>query len=198
MASNTTLLIVVTARAVLVLAGMLAGVAYKTRTPHRNGTDTPIGDQAAQDALGLRRQQALADEYAARAQAAQVEIEIKTIRDPLKEQERSSSASARTSPQRRSQSCYRAWRSAGAELAFRGGFRRVVTRGGQECVGKREFVDGSQRQKILVHKRTAGVRRSYLSQNVDGAVDRVAGSRHVVQPGAHPRGHLSNNVVEST
>jgi hypothetical protein len=73
-------LIVVTARAVLVLAGMLAGVAYNTRTPHRNGTDTPIGDQAAQDALGLRRQHALADEYAARAQAAQVEIEIKTIR----------------------------------------------------------------------------------------------------------------------
>ena len=80
MASNTTVLIVVTALAVLVLAGMLVGVAYKTRTPHQRATDTNTGDQAAEDVLRLRRRQALADEYAARAQAAQFEIEIKSIR----------------------------------------------------------------------------------------------------------------------
>jgi outer membrane murein-binding lipoprotein Lpp len=80
MATNTIVLIVVTVLAAVVLAGVLVGVAYKTRTPKRHATDTTIRDQAAEDALRLRRQQALADEYAARAQAAQVEIDIKTIR----------------------------------------------------------------------------------------------------------------------
>ena len=79
MATNTTVLIVVTALAVLVLAGVLVGVAYKTRTAApRQGTT--IRDQAEEDALRLRRQEALADEFDARAHAAQVEIDIKTVR----------------------------------------------------------------------------------------------------------------------
>jgi hypothetical protein len=77
MASNTTLLIVITALAVLALAGAFAGVTYKTRTPKRGET---IRDQAETDTLRLRRHEALANEYAARAHAAEVEIEIKTIR----------------------------------------------------------------------------------------------------------------------
>ena len=80
MATNTTVLIVVTAMAALMLAGMVVGVAYKTRTRQRNIKGETVRDQAEEDVLRLRRREALADEYAARAHAAQVEIEIKTIR----------------------------------------------------------------------------------------------------------------------
>jgi hypothetical protein len=76
MATNTTVLIVVTTLAVLVLAGVLAGVVYKTRPPKRGEM---VRDQVEEDALRLRRQQALADEFDARAYAAQVEIDIKTV-----------------------------------------------------------------------------------------------------------------------
>jgi len=80
MAANTTVLIVVAAIAALVLAGMIVGVAYKTRASGRHVNSETIPDQAEQDALRLRRHQALADEYAARAHATQIEIDIKTIR----------------------------------------------------------------------------------------------------------------------
>jgi hypothetical protein len=70
-------LIIVTTLAILVLTGVLAGVVYKTRTPNRGEM---VRDQVAEDALRLRRQQTLADEFDARAHAAQVEIDIKTVR----------------------------------------------------------------------------------------------------------------------
>jgi len=70
-------LIIVTTLAVLVLAGVLAGVVYKTRTPRWGEM---VRDQVEEDALRLRRQQTLADEFDARAHAAQVEIDIKTVR----------------------------------------------------------------------------------------------------------------------
>jgi hypothetical protein len=73
-------LIIVAAIAALVLAGMIALVMSKTRTLRRNINGTTIRDQAEEDALRLRRQEMLADEYAARAHAAQVEIDIKTVR----------------------------------------------------------------------------------------------------------------------
>jgi hypothetical protein len=73
-------LIVVAAIAALVLAGMVVGVAYKTRNSRRNINGTTIRDQAEEDARRLRRQEMLADEYAVRAHAAQVEIDIKTVR----------------------------------------------------------------------------------------------------------------------
>ena len=80
MATNTIVLIVVAVLAAVALAGVLAGVVYKTRTPQRHvGADT-LRDQADEDALRLRRQEVLADEYAVRAHAARVEIDIKTIR----------------------------------------------------------------------------------------------------------------------
>jgi hypothetical protein len=62
MATNTTVLIVVTTLAALVLAGMLVGVAYKTRTRQRNIKGEAIRDQAGEDALRLRRREAIADE----------------------------------------------------------------------------------------------------------------------------------------
>ena len=42
MATNTTVLIVVTVLAALVLASVLVGVTYRTRTPRRRATDTTI------------------------------------------------------------------------------------------------------------------------------------------------------------
>jgi hypothetical protein len=77
MPTNTTVLIVVTALAVLALAGVLVWVTYKTRGPKMSET---IRDQVEDDALRLRRREALADEFAARVHAAQVEIDIKTVR----------------------------------------------------------------------------------------------------------------------
>jgi hypothetical protein len=77
MATNTTFLIVVTALAALVLASVLAGVVYKTRAPKRVET---VRDEAEQDALRLTHHEVLADEFDARAHAAQVEIDIKTVR----------------------------------------------------------------------------------------------------------------------
>ena len=77
MATNTIVLMIVVAMAALVLAGVLAGVVYKTRAPKWGET---ARDQAEEDALRLRRQEVLADEYDARVHAAQVEIDIKTVR----------------------------------------------------------------------------------------------------------------------
>ena len=98
MATNTTVLIVVAAIAALVLAGMLAGVAYKTRTQGRHVKGETIPDQAEEDALRLRRQEALADEYAARAHAAQVEIDIKTVRAAACNSKRRSIAAKQSPP----------------------------------------------------------------------------------------------------
>jgi Na+-translocating ferredoxin:NAD+ oxidoreductase RnfG subunit len=80
MATNTTVLIVVAAMSALLLAGMLAGVAYKTRTQQRHVKGETIRDQAEQNALQVRHQEALADESAVKAHAAQVEVDVKTAR----------------------------------------------------------------------------------------------------------------------
>ncbi|PXX09316.1 hypothetical protein [Mycolicibacterium moriokaense] len=66
--------------AALVLTSVLAVVVYKTRNQHRNDKGETIRDQAEEDGLRLRHQEALADEFDARAHAAQVEIDIKTVR----------------------------------------------------------------------------------------------------------------------
>jgi hypothetical protein len=80
MATNTTVLIVVAAMAALLLAGMLAGVAFKTRTQQRQLKGQTIRDQAEENALQVRHQEALAEEFAVKAHAAQVEVDIKTAR----------------------------------------------------------------------------------------------------------------------
>jgi hypothetical protein len=95
MHTNTTVLIVVTALAVLALAGVLVWVTYKTRGPKMSET---IRDQVEDDALRLQRQQVLADEYAARAQAAEAEIEIKIIRACGRDNNRMSIAARRPPP----------------------------------------------------------------------------------------------------
>jgi len=80
MATNTTVLIIVAAMAALLLAGMLAGVMYKTHTSQRHAKGHTVRDQAEKNALRIRHQEALADEYAVKAHAAQVEVDIKTAR----------------------------------------------------------------------------------------------------------------------
>jgi hypothetical protein len=77
MATNTTVLMIVVAMAALVLGCVLAGVVYQTRAPKWG---EKVRDQPEEDALRLRRHEMLADEFDARAHAAQVEIDIKTVR----------------------------------------------------------------------------------------------------------------------
>ena len=86
MATNTTILIIVAAIAVLVFAGMFVGVVCKTRARERRVNAAAFRDQAEDDARRLRRRQALTDAYDARTQAAQVEIDHKTIRAGLQQQ----------------------------------------------------------------------------------------------------------------
>jgi hypothetical protein len=66
--------------AVLVLAGALTVVISKTWASHHRGEGSTIHDRVADDTLRLRRQEARADELGARAHAAEVEIDIKTVR----------------------------------------------------------------------------------------------------------------------
>jgi hypothetical protein len=77
MDTNTTLLLIVTATAALVLALVLAGVVYKTRAPKWREL---ARDQVEEDALQHSRQELLGDESDAKAHAAQVDIEITTVR----------------------------------------------------------------------------------------------------------------------
>jgi hypothetical protein len=77
MATNTTVLLIVAAMAVLVLAGVLAGVVYQTRAPKWGEL---ARDQVEEDAIRLRRQELLVDEFDAKAHAARVEVDIKTVR----------------------------------------------------------------------------------------------------------------------
>ena len=87
MATNTMVLMVVATFATLVLTSALALVAFKTRTQNRHSNGQTIRDQAEENALRLRRQEALADEFETRANAAQVEVDIKTVRaGPLQQQ----------------------------------------------------------------------------------------------------------------
>ena len=66
--------------AVSVLAGALMVVISKTRNAQLRVKGTTIHDQVTDCALRLRRQETLADEFGARAHAAQAEIDIKTVR----------------------------------------------------------------------------------------------------------------------
>ena len=72
MATNTLVLIIVATVAVLVLAGMLAVVMGNTRTRQRDGTGATMTEELAKQ---RRRRGTRADESAARARGAMVEIE---------------------------------------------------------------------------------------------------------------------------
>lgn len=80
MATNTIVLLVAAAIAALLLAGMLAVVVYKTRTRQRHVNGETIRDQAGENVRQARYQEALADVYAVKAHALEVEVDIKTAR----------------------------------------------------------------------------------------------------------------------
>ena len=80
MATNTTVLLVSAAVAALLLAGMLAVVVYKTRTRQRHVKGETIRDQAEGSARHARYQEALADVYAVKAHALEVEVDVKSAR----------------------------------------------------------------------------------------------------------------------
>ena len=73
-------MIVSAAVAALLLAGMLAVVVYKTRTRQRHVNGETIRDQSEENAHHARYQEALADVYAVKAHALEVEVDIKTAR----------------------------------------------------------------------------------------------------------------------
>jgi len=84
MPTNATVLVLVATLAVLALSGVLVLVTYKTRAPQRHTIDTTIRDDA--------------DECAARIQAAEVEIEIRTLRACGRDTNRMSIAARRSPP----------------------------------------------------------------------------------------------------
>jgi len=88
-------LLLVTALAALVLAGVLAGVVYKTRTRPRGET---VREQAEEDALRVRRQEVLADEYAARAHQPRSRSTSKTVRACSLQQQATSIAAKQSPP----------------------------------------------------------------------------------------------------
>jgi hypothetical protein len=77
MGTNTTVLMIVVAIAALALIGVPVGVMHRTHAPKLREI---VSDQAEEDALQLSRQELLSDEFDAKAHAARVEIDIKTVR----------------------------------------------------------------------------------------------------------------------
>jgi hypothetical protein len=79
MGTNAIVLLAVTALAAVVLAGAIALVVAKTRTSRRSDKGATFRGQIEEDVQELRRQEVRADRSDAKAHAAQIEIDIKTI-----------------------------------------------------------------------------------------------------------------------
>lgn len=79
MASNATILIVVTAMAVLVLTGACALVVYKMRTKGDSARGLTLRTQIDEDLSRFRRQEELADELDARVIAERGELDVRTV-----------------------------------------------------------------------------------------------------------------------
>jgi hypothetical protein len=77
MATSTIVLIVVVAVAAILLIAGLAWLARSKRNQHRHVEADKIRDAARQEKLHVGRQEALADETAAQARAAQAEADVK-------------------------------------------------------------------------------------------------------------------------
>ena len=71
MATSTIVLIIVLAVAALLLIAALAWLARTKRNQHRHVEADKIRDTAKQETLHVKQQEALADETAAKARAAQ-------------------------------------------------------------------------------------------------------------------------------
>jgi Flp pilus assembly protein TadB len=78
METNTIVLIVVAALAALLLLAALGWIAVSKRNQHRHREAENIRDQAREEDQHVSRREALAEETAAKARAAQAEADIKT------------------------------------------------------------------------------------------------------------------------
>ncbi len=77
MATSTTVLIIATAVVVLLLIAGLAWVARNRRNQKRHVEADKIREYAKQETRQVKQQEALADETAAKARAAQAEADVK-------------------------------------------------------------------------------------------------------------------------
>jgi Tfp pilus assembly protein PilE len=77
MTTNTIVLIVVVAVAAILLIAGLAWLVRSKRNQHRHVEADKIRDAAKEETLHVRQQEALADETAAKARAAQAEADVK-------------------------------------------------------------------------------------------------------------------------
>jgi FtsZ-interacting cell division protein ZipA len=77
MATSTIILIVVIAIAVVVLIAAIAWVARNKRNQHRHVAADKIRESVREESLQVGQQEALADETAAKARAAQAEADVK-------------------------------------------------------------------------------------------------------------------------
>jgi Tfp pilus assembly protein PilE len=77
MAISTTALIIVAAVVAILLIAGLTWVARNKRNQHRHVQADKIREDAGQETLHVKQQEALADETAAKARAAQAEADVK-------------------------------------------------------------------------------------------------------------------------
>ena len=77
MTTNTIVLIVIVAVVAIVLIAVIAWVARNKRTQHRRVEAGNIRDKAAEQSHKVGQREALADETAAKARAAQAEADAK-------------------------------------------------------------------------------------------------------------------------
>jgi hypothetical protein len=77
MATNTIVLIVVAAVVAILLIAGLTWVAHNKRNQHRHIEAEKIREGARQETLQVKQHEALADETAAKARAAQAEADVK-------------------------------------------------------------------------------------------------------------------------
>lgn len=78
METNTIVLIVVVALAALLLLAAIGWLAVRERNQHRHHEAESIRDKAREEDQHVSQREALADETAAKARAAQAEADIKT------------------------------------------------------------------------------------------------------------------------
>ncbi|BBY41084.1 hypothetical protein MMAN_52180 [Mycobacterium mantenii] len=76
--TTSTIILIVVAVVAIVLIAALVWVARNKRNQHRHIEAGKIRDQAREESLHVRQREALADETAARARAAQAEADVKS------------------------------------------------------------------------------------------------------------------------
>ena len=94
MSTTTIAVIVVAAVGLLLLAAALAWLAQRTRKHQRHNEAEKIRSEAAEETLRVKQREALADETAAKARAAQAEADVKAA------QAHGSATASRRPPQR--------------------------------------------------------------------------------------------------